>query len=90
MVELLTEAERLGAELPVAVAREIASTANVPACLQGLSPAGRRDALLNLLGGGNGMPAASFGVALLTGGDQRGGAEAAGVDRAGVDGAGVG
>ena len=66
MLELLTEAERLGAELPVAVAREIADSANVPACLQGLSPAGRREALLKLHRRWQGMPATCFGVALLT------------------------
>lgn len=66
MTELLVEAERIGAELPVSVAREIAESSNVQSCLQGLGPAGRREALLNLLRRWNGMPAASFGVALLT------------------------
>ena len=65
-IDLLAEAERLGGELPVAVAREIAASANVEECLHGLSPAGRRQALLSLFRRWNGMPAGCFGLALLT------------------------
>jgi phosphatidylserine/phosphatidylglycerophosphate/cardiolipin synthase-like enzyme len=66
MLKLLAEAERLGSELPVTVAREITECDNVQACLQDLSPAGRREALLNLFRRWQGLPAVSFGVALLT------------------------
>jgi phosphatidylserine/phosphatidylglycerophosphate/cardiolipin synthase-like enzyme len=65
-LDLLTEAERLGAELPVAVAQEIAGSNNVRACLEELSPAGRREALLHLFRRRQPMPAGSFGIALLT------------------------
>lgn len=65
-IDLLAEAERLGGELPVAVAREIAASTDVEQCLYGLSPAGRRQALLNLFRRWNGMPAGYFGIALLT------------------------
>jgi phosphatidylserine/phosphatidylglycerophosphate/cardiolipin synthase-like enzyme len=66
MVELLAEAERLGAELPMSIAREIAESTNVAACLDRLSPAGRREALASLHRRWQGMPAGSFGVAMLT------------------------
>ena len=66
MLELLAEAERIGAELPVPVAREIAESRNVAECLQRLSPAERRDVLQNLFRRWREMPADSFGIALLT------------------------
>jgi phosphatidylserine/phosphatidylglycerophosphate/cardiolipin synthase-like enzyme len=66
MVDLLAEAARFGAELPVPIAREIACSGNVAACLESLSPAGRREPLLGLYRRWEGMPPGSFGVALLT------------------------
>jgi phosphatidylserine/phosphatidylglycerophosphate/cardiolipin synthase-like enzyme len=50
----------------VSVAREIAESKKVQECLQGLSPAERRDVLQNLFRRWKGMPADSFGIALLT------------------------
>jgi phosphatidylserine/phosphatidylglycerophosphate/cardiolipin synthase-like enzyme len=66
-LELVAEAERIGAELPVAVAQEIARSNNVRASLEELSPAGRREALLHLFRRWQPMPLDSFGIALLTG-----------------------
>jgi phosphatidylserine/phosphatidylglycerophosphate/cardiolipin synthase-like enzyme len=66
VVDLLADAARLGAELPVSVAREIAESVDLPGCLRGLSPAGRREPLLDLFRRWRGLPAEAFGAALLT------------------------
>src|SRR4051812_6131975 len=66
MIELLAEAARLGAELPVSVAREIAESADLQSCLRCLSPATRREPLMNLYRRWASMAAGTFGVALLT------------------------
>lgn len=66
MIELLAEAERLGAELPVSLAREIAESRNVQASLEAISPAGRRESLLGLYRRWREVPEAAFGIALLT------------------------
>ena len=66
MIELLAEAARIGAELPVDTAREIAESANVPLCLQRVGPANRRELLLSLFRRWHGLPDRSFGIALLT------------------------
>ncbi|MCL4850132.1 MAG: DISARM system phospholipase D-like protein DrmC [Bryobacteraceae bacterium] len=66
MVDLLAAAAKLGAKLPVAVAREIAESKDTVACLRALSPAERREPLMELHRRWQGAPPSSFGVALLT------------------------
>jgi phosphatidylserine/phosphatidylglycerophosphate/cardiolipin synthase-like enzyme len=66
MVDLFAQAARLGAELPVSVASEIATAPNLPACLETVSPAARRHALQRLLRRWPPLPLSSFGAALLT------------------------
>lgn len=66
MLELLAEAARLGAELPIETAHEIAASEDLHACLHSISPAHRRESLQALLRNWRGLPLASFGTALLT------------------------
>jgi phosphatidylserine/phosphatidylglycerophosphate/cardiolipin synthase-like enzyme len=66
VVELVTAAAKLGAQLPVAVAREIAESKDTLACLRALSPAERREPLIDLHRRWQGALAGSFGIALLT------------------------
>lgn len=65
-VELLREAVRLGAELPVSVAKEIAASENVLATLRELNPAQRREPILSLFRRWNTAAHESFRTALLT------------------------
>ncbi len=65
-IDLVTEAARLGAELPVSVAQEIDESANVLASLRALSPASRREPLLQLFRQWTGKSPQTFGTALLT------------------------
>lgn len=66
MVDLLAEAARLGAELPVPVAREIAESSNLREYLHRMSPANRREPLLDLFRQWQGLSAEAYGIALLT------------------------
>lgn len=65
-LELLSEAVRLGAELPVGVALEIGRSGNVLAALKTLSPSSRREPLLQLFRRWTDLPPETFGTALLT------------------------
>lgn len=65
-VELIAEAERLGSELPLELAQEIAASKNALRLLESISPAERRESLLHLYHRWIGLPAGSFAFALLT------------------------
>lgn len=65
-VELIAEAERLGSELPLELAQEIAASKNALRLLESISPAERRESLLHLYRRWIGLPADSFAFALLT------------------------
>ncbi len=65
-LDLISEAARLGAELPVAIAQQFCAERDVLAVLKALSPASRREPLLHLFRQWPGNSVQTFGTALLT------------------------
>lgn len=65
-LDLISEAARLGADLPVSIAQQLCTEGDVLAVLNALSPASRREPLLHLFRQWPGNSAQMFGTALLT------------------------
>lgn len=65
-LELFSEATRLGADLPVSIAQQLAESPDLWAFLKTLSPASRREPLLRLFKQWTGRSHETFAAALLT------------------------
>ena len=65
-VDLIAEAARLGADLPLSVAEQFCNAGNLLASLKALSPASRREPLLDLFRRWPEGSVQTFGTALLT------------------------